>query len=166
MTNIPSPTNTKLQFETWLLEEYKLLCDQYKHEDTQFLATLSFFTTLQSGLLAFVTSTFASSKDLLPYFVPCLGLLLCFPWALGMLRLIYWRDFLEQRIKEIEEFANAQLTGAAAITIGNIRRCENWDRYATNKLFANFRWSYTMISLPFLFAVIWISLGLLKCLMP
>jgi hypothetical protein len=162
-TSITNSSDKKyFNFESWLLEEYKLVCDQYKHEDIQFLATGSFFTTLQSGLLAFATSSFASKDGLLPNVVPVIGFMLCIPWILAVLRLMHLRDFLEQRIKDIEVYINTRMSQQESFKVGNIRRNDGWDKFAKGKLFISHRWSHTMVSLPCLFAAVWILFAILK----
>jgi hypothetical protein len=163
-TSITNSSDKKhFNFENWLLEEYKLVCDQYKHEDVQFLATSSFFTTLQSGLLAFATSTFAGKEGALQNVVPIIGFLLCIPWALAVLRLMHLRDFLELRIAKIEEYLVEQMSNHQTFKVGNIRRNEGWKEFAQERIFTSYRWSYIMISLPCLFAAVWIVFAILKC---
>lgn len=170
MTEISKQPRNCLTFDpsTWLLEEYKLLCDQYKHEDSQYLQTVMLFTTVNSALLAFLGSSFAvRNPSVAIQCVPLSGFVICLAWFAAMIRLREWRSYIEDRVTEIERDLH-RIWGETDPYVLDIRTFRRWDilRPPSNwhdaicQRLRNVPWSLTLCALPILFAIIWIVVGI------
>src|SRR5262245_65523390 len=96
-SNSPSPD----KFE-WLLNEYKLLSDHSRHEDSELKKTLLMFLTINSGLLGFAASSLAKGEEDIRWLFPIVGLLLWLPWIPSMVRIRAYRNYFENRVRKIE----------------------------------------------------------------
>jgi len=152
---------------TWLLEEYKLLSKHYFHEDIQLKKTITLFTSLNAGLLGFLNSSFVSANSEILVFIPIVGVVLCFSWLASMVRIREIRNFIEERIKVIEDFLHKKWTGIS-FDILNIRRFKdwrlsnwkitffNWPLSVPYRIFRNVPASISYFVLPSVFVIIWI----------
>jgi hypothetical protein len=107
----------------WLLEEYKLLSEHVRHEDSELKKTLAMFLTLNLGLLGFATSKFAEGDADSRWMVPVAGVCLWLPWIPSMVRIRAFRNYLEARIARIEDqlqlFWDGQTQPAGAPSTGD-----------------------------------------------
>jgi hypothetical protein len=148
----------------WLLEEYKLLSGHYFHEDNQYWKTISIFGVLNSGLLAFLGSTFVDTNAVGRLLIPIVGVALCLAWLAALIRLREWRGYIEGRIEKIEIFLNDKWKLSTILPL-DLRRAEDWlahtppKRLANlpNRILRNLPSTITLMALPLLFACVWIS---------
>jgi hypothetical protein len=163
-----------------LLEEYKLLSEHVRHEDSELKKTLAMFLTLNLGLMGFATSKFAEGDLDTRWIVPVAGVLLWLPWIPSMVRIRAFRNYLEARIARIEDQlqqywvgqappAGAPGTGDRNFRILDIRSFESGqiDRIMwpprgfsrwLHESFGNWPTSLTYLFLPCSFLVIWLIL--------
>jgi len=153
----------------WLLEEYKLLSAHYFHEDTAFKKTITMFASLNVGLLGFLNSNFVLEKSESLIYIPLIGVVLCFSWITSMVRIREFRNYLEGRIKSIEETLDKRWS-KDDIDLLHIRQLKNWN--SSNRrisifnfpltipyqIFRNIPASISYFVLPVVFMTIWIGI--------
>lgn len=143
----------------WKLEAYRVAFERYKHEDAQFMKTLSTFTGLQAGLMAFSVSDYVTDDSFMRYIIPLFGICLCVPWAFGMRRLMLLTDYLEGKVDEIEK-AIHKPEGNEEQSRFRVNDRDGFRMFAATKgLFADVRWSHLMIAIPIVSSLIWVLLG-------
>jgi len=153
--------------KSWLLEEYKLLSSHYFHEDTQFEKIMTNYTTLNGALLAFFGSNFAAQDMLAWKLIPLIGIVLSISWIAAMIRVREWRNYIEYRIKEIEDYLHTHWSSEEFLPL-DIRTTKNW--MAAGPKVRWFNWpmiwiylgfrnlpsSITLLILPASFLTVWI----------
>lgn len=148
--------------ESWLMEEYRLLSQHYFHEDNQLQKIIMIYGTLNSGLLAFTGSQFATHSDATTIAIPAVGMILCIAWFATLFRIREWRNYIERRIRTIEEGLHPRWEGLDLLPL-DIRTMCKWSAWGPqnrwfNKpylLLRNFPSSVIYLVLPNAFFVIW-----------
>jgi len=151
--------------ENWLMEEYKILSEHYFHEDNQIQKTLTIYATLNSGLIAFISSGFAQNKLIAFKIIPFIGFILCISWIASLIRIREWRNYMEQRIQRIEEYLHKYWKNEEFIPL-DLRTLKDWANSGPKKrwynviyrLFRNAPVSVTFLIMPLIFMATWIFL--------
>jgi hypothetical protein len=154
-----------LQPEKWLLEEYKLLSSHYFFEDEQLFKTVTVYTTINGGLLAFLGSTFFQGGQIPMWVIPLIGLVLCFSWVATLIRIREWRIYIEERIKTIESHLHRQWANESFLPL-DIRTAQNWSLLAGRRRWYRLPYlalrevpaSVTLMALPLVFFITWLVL--------
>ena len=155
--------------EVWLLEEYKLLSNHYFHEDNQYWKTISIFGTLNGALLAFLSSQFLNTATRVKHFVPVAGIIFSISWFISLIRIREWRNYMERRIKTIEEYLHGVWSKDQFQPL-DIRVLKDWQQDGANtrwfqrpyRLLRNIPASLSLLILPLSFFIIWIILFVLQ----
>lgn len=148
--------------EVWLLEEYKLLVAQYFHEDLQFKHVIKMFATIHIALFAFITSEFVDDHPFTPIAIASVGILLSIVWFGSMVRVREFRNFFEDRIKEIERALHAgwQHSGFTPL---DLRTSKRWglpreEENFVYRFFRRFETGKMYLMLPICSLAVWIIL--------
>ncbi|MBT4160726.1 MAG: hypothetical protein HOC70_17025 [Gammaproteobacteria bacterium] len=104
MTNEVNAEPDSLTWQTWVFEEYKLLSEHYFHENQAFRDLFILYGTLNSGLLAFIGSTLFQHGSHIEKLLPVVGIFLCVSWVVTLVRQREWRDYINDRMIELEEY--------------------------------------------------------------
>lgn len=154
---------------TWLLEEYKLLTNHYFHEDNQYWKTISIFGTFNGALLAFLGSNFVNTEALAKHFIPIVGCLFSVSWFISLVRIREWRNYMERRIKVIEEYLHGiwdenQFQPLDVRIIKDWRQQEGEIRWFNRpyKSLGQIPASLTLLTLPASFLIVWIIIFFLQ----
>lgn len=152
---------------SWLLEEYKLLSAHYFHEDTYFQHSVTTFSTLNSGLIAFYSSDLLFKTSSSRLVLPIIGIVLCAVWAVSLLRTRERRRYAEIRIVEIEASLHGHWQeGDLSIRPLDIGTRRGWDDIGRSGMWGKLRmgWirdipaSKLALVLPPGFIAIWVLL--------
>jgi len=162
MTDASKNWLSKCDPAQWLLEEYKLLVAQYFHEDTQFKLIIKMFATMHIALFAFVTSEFVDDRALTSVAISIVGALLSIAWFGSMVRVREFRNFFEERIKEVET-ALHNAWEHAGFTPLDLRSSKSWQipKEGENFIYRFFRGFATgkmYLVLPICTLFVWIAL--------
>jgi hypothetical protein len=151
--------------QEWLLEEYKLLSAHYFHEDALIWRTITMFATFNGALLAFLGSTFATSRLIASWLVPIVGIALSVSWFMSLIRTRAVRGYAQRRMRMIENvvrqswahegFAPLDIMSQAQWREHVQHTYPHWFAWALRRG-ASFPASRTFLFLPMVFAVIWI----------
>lgn len=151
----------------WLLQEYNLLSQHYFHEDSYFQQSVAIFSTLNSGLIAFYTSSLISKSSVTRFTVPSIGVLLSVVWMISILRTRERRRYAENRIVDLETVLK-QVTSMHNVPVRmlDIGTRAGWHLVGQKGLWRKFHigWlrdvpaSTLALGLPPCFIVIWVLL--------
>lgn len=152
------------QFKTeeWLMEEYKVQSKHYFHEDNQIQKTLSIYATLNSGLIAFISSEFVLNKLIAFKIIPIIGIILCISWISSLVRIRECRNYIEFRIQQIEQNLHKYWKNEEFIPL-DLRTFRNWANCGPKKRWYNFIYrffrnspsSLTFLIIPLIFLIVW-----------
>ena len=147
----------------WILEEYKLLNNHYFHEDNQYWKTISIFGTLNAALLAFLSSDFVNNEAFVKHFVPIVGCLFSISWVISSIRTREWRNYMEFRIKVIEEYLHGVWDEKLFQPL-DIRTLKDWQQQEAKikwvqrpySVIRNIPASLSLLTIPVCFLLTWI----------
>lgn len=161
---LESHWHEKCEPSIWFLEEYKLLTSHYFHEDNQYWKTISIFGTLNGALLAFLGSNFINTEAFVRHFIPIVGCLFSASWIISLIRIREWRNYMEFRIKVIEEYLHGVWDEDLFQPL-DIRTLKNWQQQEEDKarwfqrpyrIIRNIPSSLSLLTLPICFLLTWI----------
>jgi len=92
-----------------MLEEYKLLTQQYIHEDQVFFTPVQIYVAINAGTLAILAGKDIAKSRAIVSGLCIFAILLSMLWSIVLLRIRAWRNALENRISEIEALAEKHL---------------------------------------------------------
>jgi hypothetical protein len=161
------PPGLTIRPEDWLIQEYNLLSQHYFHEDNYFQQSVAIFSTLNSGLIAFYTSTLISKSGFTRFSVPAIGILLSAVWMISLVRTRERRAYAENRIIEMEVALGRMLTeNNTLVKFLDIGTRAGWHLVAQQGMWKRFHigWirdvpaSKLSLALPPAFIAIWVLL--------
>lgn len=155
--------------QQWLLAEYQLLSQHYFHEDQQIQETIKAYGTINGALLAFLGSNLVGGGSAVRIVVPLIGIVFCIAWQASLIRCREWRNYIEERIKQIEAQAHAYWQSNEHLPL-DIRTLVRWRQLApkrrwynaTYRLFREIPSSLTDMLLPWAFGATWVILVALQ----
>lgn len=124
----------KINREDWLLEEYRQLSLHYFHEDSQFKKTIVLFTTLNTAILGVYGSDLLDIEEALQNLFPIIGIVLSFTWIVSMIRIRELRNYIENRIKKIEQIIEEETKKDGRLKL-DIKSYRNYGKRKKQNLF-------------------------------